>query len=114
MNNQRKIDKYEAMERAIDEEIEQAQKELNWTENEKDYKKMQLLWKKQEDIIKLKEKYIAETLSIPAMQSYYFLSDDKRIFDVVDVLKQVYDFFEENTNIPRKKLLILSKILFFQ
>lgn len=105
MNNQREIDRYEAMERTIDEEIEQAQKTLDYTENEEDYKKMQLLWKKQEDIRELKEKYIAETLSIPAMQSYYFQSDDKRIFDVVDVLKQVYDFFEKNTNIPREEII---------
>lgn len=62
MNNQRKIDRYEAMERAIDEQIEQAQKTLNYAENEEDYKKMQLLWQKQEDIRELKEKFIAETL----------------------------------------------------
>ena len=105
MNNQREIDRYETMERAIDEEIEQAQKTLDYTESEEDYKKMQLLWQKQEDIRELKEKYIAETLTIPAMQSYYFQSNDKRIFDVVDVLKQVYDFFEENTNIPREKII---------
>ena len=72
MNNQREIDRYETMERAIDEEIEQAQKTLDYTESEEDYKKMQLLWQKQEDIRELKEKYIAETLTIPAMQSYYF------------------------------------------
>lgn len=105
MNNQREFDRYEAMERDIDEQIKHAQKILDYAENEEDYKKMQLLWQKQEDIRKLKEKYIAETLSIPAMQEYYFLSNDKRIFDVVDVLKQVYDFFEENTNIPREEII---------
>lgn len=105
MNNQREIDRYEAMERKIDEQVEHAQKELNYMENEEEYKKMQLLWRKQEDIRLLKEKYIAETLTIPAMRSYYFESNDKRIFDVVDVLKQVYEFFEENTNIPREEII---------
>lgn len=105
MNKQREIDRYEAMERAIDEEIEQAQKTLDYTENEEDYKKMQLLWQKQEVIRELKEKYIAETLNIPAMQTYYMETGDKTIFDVADVLKQVYTFFEKNTDIPIKKII---------
>lgn len=105
MNNQREIDKYEAMEKAIEEQIENAQKTLDYTENEEDYKKMQLLWQKQEDIRELKEKYIAETLNIVAMQTYYMETGDKTIFDVAEVLKQVYTFFEKNTDIPIKKII---------
>lgn len=105
MNNQREIDRYEVMERAIDEEIEQAQQTLDYAENEEDYKKMQLLWQKQEDIRELKEKYIAETLNITAMQTYYMMTGDKTIFDVAEVLKQVYTFFEKNTDIPIEKII---------
>ena len=105
MNNQREIDRYEAMERAIDEEIEQEQQTLDYTENEEDYKKMQLLWQKQENIRESKEKYIAETLNITAMQTYYMMTGDKTIFNVAEVLKQVYTFFEKNTDIPIEKII---------